>query len=55
MIRFNLIEITDGNLKSILRLILALAAHFKPANIQYPPNKFSNSSNKQNSVQNSEF
>jgi hypothetical protein len=27
-------EIVDGNLKSIMRLVLALAAHFKPSNVQ---------------------
>ncbi|RMZ98956.1 dixin isoform X4 [Brachionus plicatilis] len=27
-------EILDGNLKSIMRLVLALAAHFKPTNVQ---------------------
>jgi uncharacterized protein YqgV (UPF0045/DUF77 family) len=27
-------EIVEGNLKSIMRLILALAAHFKPSNVQ---------------------
>lgn len=27
-------EILDGNLKSIMRLVLALAAHFKPSNVQ---------------------
>lgn len=27
-------EILEGNLKSIMRLILALAAHFKPTNVQ---------------------
>jgi len=27
-------EIIEGNLKSIMRLILALAAHFKPSNVQ---------------------
>jgi hypothetical protein len=27
-------EIAEGNLKSIMRLILALAAHFKPSNVQ---------------------
>jgi hypothetical protein len=28
-----LLEIVEGNLKSIMRLILALAAHFKPSNV----------------------
>jgi hypothetical protein len=27
-------EILDGNLKSIMRLVLALAAHYKPTNVQ---------------------
>jgi hypothetical protein len=27
-------EIVEGNLKSIMRLVLALAAHFKPSNVQ---------------------
>jgi hypothetical protein len=27
-------EIVDGNLKAIMRLVLALAAHFKPSNVQ---------------------
>ena len=30
-------EILDGNLKPIMRLILALAAHFKPSNLQQNP------------------
>ena len=28
------IEIVEGNLKSIMKLILAVAAHFKPSNIK---------------------
>lgn len=31
------IEILEGNIKSIMRLILALAAHFKPSNLQQNP------------------
>ena len=31
-------ELLEGNLKSIMRLILALAAHFKPTNLQQNPN-----------------
>lgn len=32
-------EILDGNIKSIMRVILALAAHFKPSNLQTAPNR----------------
>ena len=28
-------DIVDGNLKAVMRLILALAAHYKPANIRH--------------------
>lgn len=46
-------EIIEGNLKSIMRLVLALAAHFKPTNVQpystymskINPNSNSHSSN----------
>ena len=30
----NVSDIVDGNLKSIMRLILALAAHFKPNSVR---------------------
>jgi len=51
-------EILEGNVKSIMRLILALAAHYKPTNLQpssqrtttscstLPPNKMPMGSNK---------
>ena len=37
-------DIIEGNLKSIMRLILALAAHFKPTNVQ-PCSNLANSKN----------
>lgn len=36
-------EILDGNIKSIMRVILALAAHFKPSNLQTAPSSTSSS------------
>ncbi|KAG7175960.1 Nuclear receptor coactivator 5-like 2, partial [Homarus americanus] len=30
-------EVTEGNLKSIMRIILALAAHYKPQSVKSPP------------------
>ena len=32
---FHFSDIVDGNLKSIMRLILALAAHFKPQSVKH--------------------
>ena len=41
-------EILDGNIKSIMRVILALAAHFKPLNLQSAPSASSHSSSATN-------
>ena len=41
-------EILDGNIKSIMRVILALAAHFKPSNLQSAPSVSTHSSSAAN-------
>lgn len=45
-------EILEGNIKSIMRVILALAAHFKPTNVQQNPNSDASNQKKTSSCTN---
>lgn len=43
-------EILEGNLKAVMRLILALAAHYKPQSVRHHDVSYENLENKQTTV-----